>query len=367
MKFGKNILFIAPFPPPITGNSLAVEVLYTFVSNENEVIKINLSKSSINNGFISISRFFILISIFFRIYINKKKADLLYFTISQSLLGNIKDIVIYIICYNKLKSMYIHLHGGAGFSRILCNRKSIQYKINVFFLKKLKGVIVLGETQKKIFVDILPSHKLHIVENFAENNFFVTKDIIDFKYDNVNKIKVLYLSNLIATKGYWELLQGYLSLDTDIQSKVELNFAGGFENNSNKKLFLKSISGISNINYHGIVRGDIKKKLLAESHIFCLPTYYPYEGQPISILEAYASGCVVITTNHSGIVDIFKNNVNGFEVDKKSLNSIREVLLYSFNNFKNFKPISIVNLQHAKSYFTVDKHLNKILKVFKND
>jgi glycosyltransferase involved in cell wall biosynthesis len=63
--------------------------------------------------------------------------------------------------------------------------------------------------------------------------------------------------------------------------------------------------------YHGdssaciIVDGPGKKNLFSEAHIFCLPTYYPYEGQPIAILEAFASGCVVITTNHSGISDFF--------------------------------------------------------------
>ena len=71
--------------------------------------------------------------------------------------------------------------------------------------------------------------------------------------------------------------------------------------------------------------GEKKRRLFAEAHVFCLPTYYSYyEGQPISILEAYASGCVVITTDHGGICDIFKDKINGFRVEKRSCLSIKK-------------------------------------------
>jgi glycosyltransferase involved in cell wall biosynthesis len=39
------------------------------------------------------------------------------------------------------------------------------------------------------------------------------------------------------------------------------------------------------------------------------------EGQPISILEAYAAGCAVIATGQPGIRDVFEGGTNGFEVD----------------------------------------------------
>ena len=66
------------------------------------------------------------------------------------------------------------------------------------------------------------------------------------------------------------------------------------------------------------MNGTQKKDLYSNAHIFCLPTYYPWEGQPFCILEAYAAGCVVITTNHSGISQVFKDGINGIEVEKKS-------------------------------------------------
>ena len=53
----------------------------------------------------------------------------------------------------------------------------------------------------------------------------------------------------------------------------------------------------------------------------CLPTYYPMEGQPISIIEAMGFGNFIVTTNHAGIPDICckKNSLFVQKGDSKSL------------------------------------------------
>mgnify|MGYP000702411530 FL=1 len=42
-----------------------------------------------------------------------------------------------------------------------------------------------------------------------------------------------------------------------------------------------------------------------------MPTRYPNEGQPISILEAMGNGMFIITTDHAGIPDIVEDGING--------------------------------------------------------
>ena len=91
------------------------------------------------------------------------------------------------------------------------------------------------------------------------------------------------------------------------------------------------------------VAGSEKKALYGKSHVFCLPTYYPYEGQPISILEAYATGCVVVTTEHSGIPEVFRDGVNGFAVETKSAESIRQVLEQIARDPQRLVEIAVAN------------------------
>ena len=151
---------------------------------------------------------------------------------------------------------------------------------------------------------------------------------------------------------------------------LKIDFAGDFESENQRKKFLSKIKNSEAIEYHGVVYGEEKKKLFANAHIFCLPTYYSYyEGQPISILEAYASGCVVITTNHGGICDIFEDGENGFYVEKKSPNSIKVTLEKILEKKKILLRIALRNRRLAEEKYTRSNYiasLTRILRAFSN-
>ena len=100
----KNILFIAPLPPPICGHSLASEVLFKHLLKKNNVNLINLIYNSNSNGIFSFRRVISVLNIFIKLIKLPYKTSNIYFTISESLLGNLKDIIIYILLFKKLNS-----------------------------------------------------------------------------------------------------------------------------------------------------------------------------------------------------------------------------------------------------------------------
>ena len=163
------------------------------------------------------------------------------------------------------------------------------------------------------------------------------------------------------------LLIVYKSLEIKLRERVRIDFAGGFESNDNKEQFLASINKDSGLFYHGVVGNDQKQELFSKAHFFCLPTYYPYEGQPMSILEAYAFGCVVITTNHAGINDIFINGINGFQVDKNSYESLSRVIeIIIAETPEKFVNIAMMNSMIAKDQYREEVFVAKIVEVFSN-
>ena len=111
------------------------------------------------------------------------------------------------------------------------------------------------------------------------------------------------------------------------------------------------------------ISGEAKRSLFAGAHVFCLPTYYPYEGQPISILEAYAAGCSVITTDHSGIFDIFADGVNGYAVEKQSARSLATALRRALDSPGELRSMAIGNLATARQRYTVTQHTGRIAAV----
>lgn len=88
--------------------------------------------------------------------------------------------------------------------------------------------------------------------------------------------------------------------------------------------------------------------MLKECYIFTLPTKYPNEGQPISILEAMGNGMFIITTDHAGIPDVVDNNINGLVLNSQLL-SVEQC-------FKNLLKKSQVELE-----MTIKENRKKVL------
>lgn len=359
-----NILFIAPVPPPINGQSKASKVLLDGLIHEKfKVTVVNTSKKNLKSGLDSFKRIFEIFHIWFKVWRNRKGKDIIYISLAESFLGNLRDIVIYLICYKNISKVHVHMLGGAGMHHILKNT-NLQRKINSFFLCRLGGVIVEGDLNFNLFSKFVDFNKILIVPNFAEDYLFAIDEEIKDKYASKDNIQILYLSNLLPGKGYIELVNAFLQLPEKIKSMLNLVFVGGFESSEDHNYFLSLIKNEERIKYLGkFIDGIEKRRLYASSQIFCLPTYYPYEGQPISILEAYAMGCVVITTNHSGIPYVFSKK-NGYFVEKKSVDSLINVICQLFDKQDEFEKIAFFNKDMAMQKFRTSIFQSKIINWF---
>ncbi len=358
-----KIVFIAPVPPPLTGNSLAAKIFLDKLKEENDLELINLNKNTFKNGASSFERVKQIFKILLKINESKKNAEAIYFSISESTAGNIKDLLIYLICFKKINKLFIHMLGGAGMKSIL-EKKGIQYRLNKFFIRRVAGVIVEGWPQANTFLQTTAQNKIHIVPNFAEDFLFATEVQVQQKFLSLEPFKILFLSNLLYGKGHNELVEGYLELCEELKNKIEITFIGGFESDSDKKLFLDKINGHSGLIYHSaFVSGEEKKSFYLNAHVFSLPTYYPYEGQPISILEAYAGGCVALVTNHSGIPQIFHEGINGYVVEKHSSLSIKKAIEKIYIERHELVKIALYNREDAFNNYRTSIYCKKMIDV----
>lgn len=310
----KKICIIAQFPPPIHGLSKAVDTLYrSNISNIYTLEKINITDNQ---------KFLLnMIKIFF------SKADLFYITISQSKMGNLRDLIIIQLCLAKKKRCLIHLHGGYYRTLIDNHVSAWQKKLNYKIISKVDGVIVLGKQLTWIFEGMVADHKIFTIANCVDAQYLMPKQKFEHKLMRIREDKVyhiLYLSNFIWSKGYHIVLEmaqmEKQNLNSGAKRQFHFDFAGRFFCEEDRKYFYHYIRDNELdefVTYHGIVSGKEKNNLLDLCTVFILPTKYPNEGQPISILEAMGNGMVIVTTNHAGIPDIVQDRHNGIVLDKK--------------------------------------------------
>jgi glycosyltransferase involved in cell wall biosynthesis len=372
----KNILLIGVLPSPINGQTLAFQSL----TDELNVKTLTLSGIKAKTFKIKITKILIFLRLLIRLVgIISFKKYVVYHTLSQSREGFMRDFPIVFI--SKLFGCKVigHIHGGYYNGFYQSQNNSFQAQIRKM-LMLMDSVIVLSENMKKM-LDFVPDicSKIKVVNNGLPFSF--EDNLLKIKYlpkNNQEPIKILFLSNLIESKGYLDVLEATDILVNHYGYNVQTDFCGDFVHYTDaqrfnnladaKHYFFDFISKnkLQNyINYHGVVTGEKKKRLLEDAHFFILPTHYINEGQPISIIEAMAYRCVILTTHYRGISEMITPNESGVYVDFGSPESIASGVKKLIENPSEFHRISEGGHQVFQEKFTKEKHLNSLIDEIK--
>lgn len=357
------MLFVGPLPDPVTGQSLACKALLDDLQSDHDVDVIDLGRDFAEKGRNVGCHIRLVLGNVMRMRKLSRSVDVIYYNNVESLAGNVKDLFFYAAAFDRLDRTVVHLHGGAGMREIMKGKYPLLGSLNRFFLRRAGAMVVLGPRLVDIYSPHLNAQRIKTAANFAEDRWFATDDTIRAKFADLPPIRLLFLSNLLPGKGHLELAEAFMRLEPNVRACLRLDFAGGFDHANNEAAFRALIASTPEAIYHGTVRGDAKHALLSKAHVFCLPTYYPYEGQPISILEAYAAGAAVITTDHSGIFDTFQNNVNGWAVEKRSVDDLESRLRAIADNPSTLLPIGLANAAAARSTYRVEHFLARMRSI----
>ena len=197
---------------------------------------------------------------------------------------------------------------------------------------------VLGFFFKKILnsidqVWVLDNKTANTLRNNSKwkDKVFITPNSIDVPNScllNPKEYKRIgFVGNIVPTKGVFELTEAVSKLQN-----TELFFVGqGSEGDIQR---IKNISGDKfnhTIHFLGRLPNDEAIKLIETLDIICLPTYYPGEAFPISILEAMSRGKLVISCPRAAIPDMLTavdGSKCGLLVSEKSSEELMAAILW---------------------------------------
>jgi glycosyltransferase involved in cell wall biosynthesis len=147
-------------------------------------------------------------------------------------------------------------------------------------------------------------------------------------------VRVLYLAHCTREKGAFDAMRGAALANKKLVQQgapvyFRLTVTGTFVTPGDKTEFDQlmkdgTISGC--VQYAGFVAGAQKEKLLREADIFCFPTFYPNENQPVNLIEAMAFGLPVVTTRWRSLPELFPGGYPGL-VDVRSPEQLADGLL----------------------------------------
>ncbi len=168
--------------------------------------------------------------------------------------------------------------------------------------------------------------KIELVPNFLE---VPPRDVCS----NKSFYKIGFVGNLIPSKGIYELTEAVIRCDN-----TQLDIIGPGEDSVVNTI--KTIAGEElgrRVFLHGRVENSRAIEMMESIDIIALPTYYPPEAFPISILEAMSKSKMVISCDRAAIPDMLTDadgKLCGLLVEPKSSASIQDAILWCQSHSK---------------------------------
>ncbi len=115
--------------------------------------------------------------------------------------------------------------------------------------------------------------------------------------------RVLYLGLCSHEKGVFDTLTALAIANRRVPGGFHLTVAGGFASVSDQHAFFAQVLalGRDHVRHVGIANDAEKHALFAAADVFCFPTSYPHEGQPLALIEALAHDVPIVTTRWRAI------------------------------------------------------------------
>jgi len=178
-------------------------------------------------------------------------------------------------------------------------------------------------------------------------------------------VRVLYLAHCTREKGAFDAMTGVALANKKLAVgglpiSLRLTVTGTFVTPDDKAQFEKlrkdaAISGC--VDYAGFVSGAQKEALLREADIFCFPTFYPNENQPVNLIEAMAFGLPVVTTRWRSLPELFPPGYAGL-VDVRSPEQVADGLVEALT--EEGEILRGLFLKH----FTLESYLSSLANAF---
>jgi len=212
-------------------------------------------------------------------------------------------------------------------------------KINRYAL----GVFAIGELAIEDFV------KLGIKRDKIK---FLPYSIKGLNYTNIskqdNEITFIFIGVLNRRKGISILLKAFSKLPNNYNYKLLL--IGDDKSKGRYKEMAINLNIIDRVEFLGVKPNEEINRYLSKADIFVFPTLF--DGWGVVLNEALSMGKAIISTNQAGAsYHLIKDSKNGFIVDAKSVEELKEAMLFFLKNPNKIREYGLVSLDIFK-YFT---------------
>jgi glycosyltransferase involved in cell wall biosynthesis len=175
-------------------------------------------------------------------------------------------------------------------------------------------------------------------------------------------VRILFLAHCMTEKGVFDAAHAVVLANRTLAEQqsavhIKLMIAGTFVSVEERARFDSLLANPEferAVEYLGFVSGAGKERALQQADLFCFPTYYLGENQPVNLIEAMAHGLPIITTRWRSLPEMFPGDYPGL-VSIKSPDKIAAAILnvMTQETGEGFRQLFLAR-------FTMEAHLTKL-------
>ena len=331
----KTVIIAGFFPPPITGQGLATQRLAELLSPHYDVHRVNLREGEEELSLKVYSRLFHKINQYssagkrLKAVLNEHPEAVVFWTaISPQVFGHFRDLMTIVPAFTAKHRVYGVIHWGK-FATLF--QSPVTTLTAQRLANRLTGFVFNNVDRARQCERWISPSRQYLIPNTPDLAVLCSEEEITQKikdHDARSHFHVLFLSNMIREKGYWDVLEALRMLHEQ-QLPIRATFAGQWLSEKDRMDFEAYCQqhGLDSVIHHAgkVTNRDDIKALYLSADVFILPSYL-IEAQPVTITEALNAGCPIITTRLGGQVDMVKEDIEGLFVPPQDPAAIADAL-----------------------------------------
>jgi glycosyltransferase involved in cell wall biosynthesis len=264
-------------------------------------VNLGLSRDTADIGRWRWGKLFSLLAACFRVYRIRRKIgpSSLYYIPAPAKRGALyRDWIAMILCRPLEGSLILHWH-AVGLGRWLdVHANFLERAISKLLLGRADLSLVLAESLATDPIDLAAKNTLILPNGVPDPGEPPPRE----PRNPSEPCKLLYLGLCSEEKGLLELVEALNLAHARQPGSFHLTVAGSFPSLEEEHRFQQASRPLgSAVRYVGFNGEHAKNALLREADVFCFPTHYPHEGQPLVLMEALAHDLPIVTTRWRAI------------------------------------------------------------------
>ncbi|PAP76540.1 glycosyltransferase family 4 protein [Rubrivirga marina] len=335
----RPVAVVGRFPPPIDGQAIATERLAALLTSPEggsfDVSRHDVGPPDTHFGALSerlgvgrVLHFLRRPRALRRELRAHPEAPILWPSISPSALGHARDLLTVVPAFGRRPVVGV-VHRG-DFDQLF--RSPATAATGRALVRRLRGIVFLSESLADRCAPFVPDAKRWVVPNTIDAIATPSPHEVAAARDRRRSragVRVLFLSNMIPSKGYDDVLDALAAL-RDRGVEAHGTFVGRWPSDREETAFHQRIDALGLGDRVGVLGGvsdrERLRALLLDADVFALPTAYPIEAQPLTVIEALAAGTPVVVTRQGGLPEMITDGVEGRFVPAHSPDAVAEAV-----------------------------------------